>query len=241
MSSSIVGLLNIFIRFYPKFELLFGLSNPGTRSSNFVKFISVLIKISFIVFYPIACVNYLSIFTKSDSRTTKYARNLTFAFNWTLLISIYSNELSFRGFGNLKTLFTYLINMQSPKRNMILLLRCTIKGFFLGCALITLNFKKYSRLKNKNLNPEDECLMFFLLLPFFVLILATNRIYIANTVVKHFLVAFKDNQLNMKYFGSNYGRLHDFFESFNKSNSMNLVTVFGFCVINIIYEVCQVN
>lgn len=238
MSSSIVRLLNIFIRFYPKFELVFGLSNPGKQRSNVVKFISVLIKVSFVVLYPIACSKYLSIFTRSDSRTTKYARNLTFAFNWILLISIFSNELSFQGFENVKKLFSYLINMQGPKRNLVLLLRCTIKGSILSCALITLNFKKYSRLKNKNLNPEDECLIFFLLLPFFVLILASNRIYIANTVVKHFLVAFKNNQLNIKYFGSNYGRLHDFFESFNKSNSMNLVTILGFCVLNIIYEVC---
>lgn len=243
MNSLIVKLLEIFICCYPKFEFLFGLSSVGQRSSKAVKFVSLLIKITFVVFYPIACLKYLSVFTKSDLRTTKYARNLTFAFNWILLISIYLNELAFQGLGELIDWFNYLVKKQSPKQNFILLLKCTTEATILGSVLIKLNFNKYSRLKNKTLERVlcHECMMFFLLLPFFVLILAANRIYIANTVVKHFLVSFKHNQLNMKHFGINYGRLHDFFVSFNKANSMNFLTILSFCVLNIIYEVCEVK
>lgn len=239
MNSLIVKFLKLFIWFYPKFEKLFGLSSLGHRSSVIVKFVSISIKTAFVVIYPIACSRFLFVFTSRDSRATTYARNLTFAFNWILLVSIYSNEISFRGYRNLQSLFHVLIEVQSLKQNLILLLKCTLKAAVLGSVLLKLNVSKYNRLKKRNLGPHDENLMFFLLLPFFVMILASNRIYMANTVVKHFLVIFKHNQLSIKYFERNYGRLHDFFVSFNKANSINFATILCFCVLNIIYEVWQ--
>lgn len=227
----------MFIWFYPKLEVIFGLSSIGKQFGIVSKLISFTLKAYFVVFYPIACSRYLSFFTRSDSRATTYARNLTFVFNWVLLATIYMNELSFQGLAVLMGMFKFLINSQSPMKNLNLLLKCTLKALILGIFLIKLNYSKYTLRKNKNLRLEDEYLMFFLLLPFFVMIFAANRINIGNTVVKHFLLAFEDNQLDQKTFGAEYGQLHDFFISFNKSNSMNFLAILCFCILNIVYEV----
>lgn len=237
MSSFLVVISKLFVWFYPKLEIIFGLSNVGQQNGNFYKLISFAMKAFFVGFYPIACSRYLSFFTKRDTRATTYARNLTFAFNWVLLSSIYLNELSFRGLAKLMNLINHLIEKQTPKENFIFLLRCTLKMTILGGVLITLNFNKYMVRKNKNLKPWDECMMFFLLLPFFVMILAANRINIGNTIVKQFLVCYRNETVDSKTVGDQYGRLHDFFVAFNKSNSMNFLTILGFCILNIVYEV----
>lgn len=138
-------------------------------------------------------------------------------------------------------LFSFLVKKHNPKQNFILLLRCTLKMVVLGGCLITLNFNKYQVQKNLNLNAWDECLMLFLLLPFIEMILAANRINIGNTVIKHFLIIYKDEKFDRKTFGDKYGRLHDFFVAFNKSNSMNFLTILGFCILNIVYEVFRLS
>lgn len=244
--------LLLFIFLAPKLEKLFGLSQFSYKNKR-VKVLSHLIITSFIILYPFSWIRVLNFSQKNDSSTTMYARNLTFVFNWLLLVFIFANETfdsdyHQRGFGSIERLFRKLIELQSLKDNLILLMRCTLKMVVVFWGLLYVSYGKYSFLLKSNISQLDEALIPLLYLPFVVMTLASNRIYVANTVVKHLLAIDKkilklsklDDAVKIRLGAINYGMIHDFFVEFNKRNAINLLVIVSFCLLNIVYQVKKI-
>lgn len=86
-----------------------------------------------------------------------------------------------------------------------------------------------------------------LLLPSVIMALVSNRIYAANTVVKHFLIwnvremksTAPNNSVRINLCAINYRSLQSFFADFNRLNAINLLTVVCFWVLNVVYEVME--
>lgn len=245
--------LLLFILIVPKMEKVFGLSQFRFQNKR-RKVFSLsyrIITTSFNIAYPVACIKFLDFFHKNDLKTTFYARNLTFTFNWLLLVFILGNEISSTdscSFAEIEKMFRKLIKLQSLNNNLSLLMRCTLKFSVVFIGLIRINYVKYSRHFVKNLSDWEKApAMFLILIPFIILTLTSNRIYVANTLVKYFLMknasALKSTTrrtaMQMKYCAINYTSLHSFFAAFNKSNSINLLAVLSFCMLNIVYEVIK--
>lgn len=248
-------LLLLFIFVEAKAEKLFGLSHFSLGNKRFDKLSSLsscAIRVSFVILYPISCLKVLSFFTTKDSDVTMYARNLTFAFNWLLLVFIYANETfvadsNQQGFGEIKRLMRKLTQLQTTRDNLILLLKCALKMTLMLSGLVYFSYRKYMLRAKRGLQMPEKAFIVVLFLPFVILSLASNRIYVANTVVRQFLewntnqsksTALADSR-RMKLCAINYSRLHRFFADFNKLNAINLLVVITFCVLNIVYEVMR--
>lgn len=242
-------LLLLFIDVVPKIEELFGLSELSFRNKR----IKVLILsshatiISFIVVYPISCLKLLNFFQRSESGVTSYARNLTFVFNWLLLLFILGKRTP--NVNNcerdVQSMFRKLVEHQSLNDNLILLIRCTLKNAVIFAMLFRLTYGKYSRHVNSNLGVYERHLWMFLFLPNVIMTLASNRIYVDNTVVKHFLMKIvsdlkssaPNRVININYCAINYSRVHRAFTRSGKNNGFNLLVILSFCLLHIVYEV----
>lgn len=254
MNRIVKKILLLFIFLAPKLEKLFGLSQLRwkTKPIKVLTLSSRAIIISFIILYPVSFMKVLTYFQTSESGVTMYARNITFAFNWLLLVLIFANETfdadhHQRGFGGIKRLFCKLIEIQSLKDNLVLLLRCTMKMTVVFVGLFYTSYKKYTHRMKAKLTLSEQCLEFFLYLPFIIMALASNRIYIANNVVKRLLTinacelktAAPDDALSIKLCAINHSRFNSFFVAFNKRNAINLLVILSFCLLNIVYEVIK--
>lgn len=254
MNRSVKKLLLLFIFIAPKLEKLFGLSDFRYKNKpiKVLALSSRAIIISFIILYPMSLLKVLTFFQTADSGVTMYARNITFAFNWLLLVFIFANEIfnadhHQRGFGEMKRLFFKLIELQSLNDNFILLMRCTVKMALVFALLFYTTFKKYNHRMKAKLSTWEQFLSLFLYLPLIIMALTSNRIYVANNLVKRLLMmnarklkaADPDDANSIKLCAVNYIRFHSFFVAFNKRNAINLLVIFAFCVLNIVYEVIK--
>lgn len=255
MNRVVQKLLLLFIFIAQKLEKVFGLSQFGYKNKP-IKVLTLSSRvsiISFIILYPVSCIKVLTFFQTIDSSVTVYARNITFVFNWLLLVFIFANETfkadhHQRGFGEMKLFFCKLIEIQSFNDNFILLVRCTVKMVVVFVALFQVSHGKYTRRLKTNLTAWEMVLSYILYLPFIIMALASNRIYVANNVVKRFLImnscmlraaATTDDALGIKLCAINYSRYHNFFVAFNKRNAINLLVILSFCLLNIVYEVIK--
>lgn len=251
MHRMVKKLLLLFIFIAPKLEKVFGMSEFRYKNKQIKVFTlySRVIIISFIILYPFSCVTTLSFFQSSALDVTMYARIMTFVFNWLVLVFIYANEAIkvdyYRGLESITRRFCKLIMLQSGKDNLILLSRCTLKVTVVFAALCRANFWKYLRNARPGLSIWEQALMMLLLIPFVIMALASNRIYVVNTVAKHYLSMYAEalksssssNALKIKLCAMNYQCVNIFFDRFNKLNAINLLVILGFCILNIVYEV----
>lgn len=243
-------LLLLFIDVMPKIEKLFGLSELSFRNKRFkvLTLSSRAMAISFVAVYPISCFKLLDFFShKIESGVSTYARNLTFGFNWLLLLFI----LGSRALNNnsrqrdIQSMLRKLIELQSLSDNLILLIRCTLKDAVIFAILFRLTYGKYSRHYNSNLGVYERHLWVFLFLPIVTMTLASNRIYVDNAVVKHFLMKIvsdlklsaPNRVININYCAINYSRVHRAFTRSSRKNGINLLVVLSYCSLHIVYEV----
>ena len=251
MHRMVKKLLLLFIFIAPKLEKLFGLSEFRYKNKRIKVFTlySRVIVILFIILYPFSCIRTLKFFQTSDSDVTIYARNITFGSNWLLLVFIYANETFneeyYQGFESIKPLFRKLIKLQNFKQNLVLLLCCTVKVSVVFVIILKVNFAKYYHNRKPKMTEWERVSMILLFLPFVILSLASNRIYVANTIVKQYLMMYvKDlksptthKALKIQLFAIKYQNLQEFFTRFNKSNAINFLVILSFYLLNIVYEV----
>jgi hypothetical protein len=249
MNRFVQKLLLLFICLAPKIEKLFGLS-PFRYRNKRIQVLTLssyrVIIISFIILYPISCIRTLDFFRSSDSDVTKYARNLTFAFNWLLLVFIFGNEAlnaDYNGFSEMERMLRDLIKRQNFNDNLTLLMRCTVKVTLIFSGLFYVKFTMNNFHINRNLMTWEKALVPLLYLPIIILSLASNRIYVANSIVKQCLLMnasnLKPSEMQVKHCTVVYMRLHSFFVRFNKFNAINLLAVVCFCMLNIVYQVIK--
>lgn len=165
------------------------------------------------------------IFHSSESHVTSWARNLTFGFNWLLLIFILANgSVNVDYHHELGRMFGELIKHQNLNENFILLMRCTMKDVLIFVGLFRLVYEKCSLHTYRDLSAHERPLKLFLFLPNIVMTLVSNRIYVAYAVIKHFLMKnASDLQstalhkiVNIKLCVVNFSRVHSAFVNFNE-------------------------
>lgn len=241
--------LQYFIFVSPKVEKFFGLSGDFAYRNKCFKLSTLLsfaMKSFYIVIYPVSCYKILGGFLTQNSGVTMLARNVTFAFNWLLLIFIFTNEMFInnqRASGGIKQLFSRLIELQSLNDNLILVTRFMLKAAVVFIGVFRTSYQKYTLKMKTNLTAIENIMLSFVFLPFIILVLASNKIYVGNIIIKHCLIR---NAKKVKSIDAttrimlstiNYRRLHKIFLEFNKSNQINLLVILGFCTLNIVYEV----
>lgn len=231
-------------------EISFGLSrfSLNQKCSKTFGFSSVFIKIAYILLYPISCNTVLGGFLIQDAGITMIARNITFVFNWFLLVSIFMSEIfgeKRKAMSEVNQLFKRLIELQSLKDNFKLLMSCTVKAIVVISVLFYNNYGKHTGKLTRSLTLTEHAMFAILMLPFIVFTLISNRIYIANVVVKHSLEAYtrsSDSRTNsiateFQMITCDNRRLKNIFAGFNRSNEVNLLVIFAFSALNIVYEV----
>lgn len=254
---------NFFVEIIPKsfvftilkMEILFGLSN-GRYRGIFLLF-SIFSKAALIFLYPFSCLRILRFFTKSnvvryipESDVTVYARNITFILNFLFLISVYLSEVFSGGLGSSDKIFEQFCILWKRlkwKDRIIFLVKCSLKILVLDYALIKLNYGKFFFSIKPNLSKWENLLLFFVILPYPVFSFASNRIYIANTIINQQLKCLIQHQkstdlthkLETQKLSLSYMRLHNFFANFNKSNSVSLIACIVFCIFNMVYQVIK--
>jgi hypothetical protein len=238
-------LLLLFIFLSAKMEKVFGLSSFRYKNKRIraLTLSTRVIIISFIILYPISCTRTLDFSHSNDSAVTIRARNLTFVFKWLLLCFIHGNGAFIQNyeFNDIERTMRGLIKRQNFNDNLMLLLRCTLKVAVIFSGLFFLNYRVMNMHSKKSLMVWEKVLALVLHLPLITFALASNRIYVANSIVKQLLLmnasGSKSNELQMKHFAIVHSRLHRFFTEFNKCNSINLLSVVCFCMLNIVYQV----
>lgn len=240
----------LFIFLSAKMEKVFGLSSFQYRNKRIKALVTLstrVIIISFIILYPISCTRILDFSRTNDSDVTIRARNLTFVFKWLLLVFIYGNSLNVNnnGFSDMERMLRELIKRQNFNDNLMLLLRCTAKVTVIFSGLFALNYRIMNIHSSKNLMAWEKALAVVLHLPLVTFALASNRIYVANSIVKQFLLmnasGLKSSELHVKHSAIIHGRLHSFFTEFNDFNSINLLSIVSFCMLNIVYQVTKLS
>jgi hypothetical protein len=236
--------LFIFLMFF--MEKVFGLSSFRYKNKRIraLTLSTRVIIISFIILYPISCARTLDFSHSNDSAVTIRARNLTFVFKWLLLCFVHGNGIlneNYDGFNDIERMLRGLIKRQNFNDNLMLLLRCTTKVTVIFSGLFFLNYRVINIHSCGNLMTWEKVLALLLHLPLITFALASNRIYVANVIVKQFLLmnanGLKTGKLQMNNFAVMHSRLHEFFTKFNNFNSINLLSVVCFCVLNIVYQV----
>lgn len=254
MNSSIRKILRLFILWLPRVEKLFGLSNFSYRSKHFtaLTLLSCAIKIAFLVLYPFACFSLLGDFIMQDSGITLLARNITFVFNFLLLVFIFGSEILTSNQQieeKLKSLFLNLIQRQNWKQNVLLLMRCSLKSAALLVGLVRTSSGKYTFGMKKTLTMGEKALLPFVFFPFVILVLISNRLYVANNIVRHCLARNAEEikswlvkmETKAELATISYQNLHEFFIGFNRANQINLLTFLTFSILNIAYQVKQIR
>lgn len=148
------------------------------------------LKTAVVLLFPFSCLSLLNVYNQNRENTTVYARNLTFIFNWLLLLCISLNDFSKAderkgAMLEIKQLLRALWKIQSFKRNSILLLACAAKSCYIGFYFLYYNSKKYSFMVNPGLVWWKICIVLVLLSPYFVMVLMTSKIYFVNHLIKH--------------------------------------------------------
>lgn len=215
MSRATQVVLKIIIHFTSKVEFLFGLSQ-FTYNSKCAWLISLAIRIFILGLYPFSCFRILNFDKGQDSVVTKYARNVTLAFNWMLLLFIYANQTLNPDAQNekstkFKSVISKLIHFQTFRENVQLLVRCTFKMTLTLSLLLYLSYQKYKFNIKSNLSEWENYLLFVLLLPFVVFSLTSNQIYCCNAVI--FQLLKRNNSNHIKNGAVSYRSAHDYFNS----------------------------
>lgn len=251
MNKFIKKLLFIFIFLLPKVEKIFGLLQFRfeSRLGRILNLLSLFIKLGIIGIYPFLCIRISDFTVRTISIVTFFAMLLIFVYTWLLMICIFCNE-AFNSIHHHQTIsqmgqmFYKLVELQGWRENFSFLIRCTGK---LSVSLVVAAYAGYLKcMQNTGRDLpmwEKRLFVAVIQLPFVIMHLASNRIYVANTIIKQLLIRLtfnsksQDQYININLCSVNYGYLHDFFTKFNRLNAANLIGITTFCVLNIVYQV----
>lgn len=235
---------------YNFFEIAFGMSTFYYDSklkifkiNKTLKIISHAIKCSTIFLYPISCKRSLIFFDANSNGTTEYARYLTFALNWLVLVLVYSNEAIHSGESfQLSNQMLKIFNQHRNSASYALVTRSVSKSLFVFSGLLYVNYHKYSFNMRKNLNFSETLLTIYLFAPYVIMVLSSAKIVNTMSYMDHFLHIIRNkftSKLSAEVQNASvaYSNLHNLFTRFNKVNALNFAVVVNFCFVNSVYEV----
>lgn len=244
------------------------------RFNRYCKFIAI----GFFVLYPTAVVCILAEFNIEDDEKgiTVLIRRSVFLGNWLLCFLILTNYNlssveSCKLHNKTKALFNDMISTQcqNSDKNIDLRLnfsgKCVFKTCLLAFGFLFVNFSKFEYRLDAYLT-LFECVLFVcLFVPSFIMILASNRFYVATTFCLYLIMKINQSlrDVGEGYRGiiemrkisvvsknltkiaasrvstlaKNYSELHELFVGFNSMYAKNIVFTLGFCVFNVVFEV----
>lgn len=217
---------------------------------GFIPKLSNFIKATVIILFPFSCLRILRVFNLNNETTTLYARNLTFIFNWLLLLCIFWNDF-YKTVKRKETAlkirktFYALFKTQNMKENVFFLLACAAKTLYLGFYFLYYNSKKYIHMVKPSLIWWEISLVVILLSPYFVVVFASSKIYFVNHIIqKCFQTLARDlnrvdieEKIRIKSCAVDFRRLNKLFIEFNNTNAITIPTLIFFSIVNIVFEV----
>ena len=145
--------------------------------------------------------------------------------------------------------------------------KCVFKTCFLALAFFIVNIEKYFYGTQNIRSLFATVLFIYLLVPSFVMILASNRFYVAATLstflimkINNSIVAVGEGYKGIIEMGKtsifsqnlsasvvkklgeaagNYTKLHELFDEFNQMYAKNMILILAFCFINLVFEVIR--
>lgn len=235
-------LIKLFLLLAPQLEKVIALSQFGDRF--LLKTLSLAYKIFLAILYPYSLVRVLVFLELKDSSVTEYARNFSFLVNWFMIVLMFWNETFVNGnvlLSQLRCWTKELMEVQTAKENLMMLLRFTVKAAFLSYMTLKINYGKYFFQVKQNSTVLDEFLKPVLLLPFAIIAATSNRIFITNTVIKNSLFQIskrlQSSSNAIDESSEKHIQLHNFFVQFHKANVKNLIAIIVCCAMNTTYQV----
>lgn len=182
------AIMKIIIFMMLRIESGFGLSSVSPKSFMFYPLVAL--KVTFLILYPFVSIEISKYSRQSNlqngvpvSYITINAKNLLFLLNWLFLLFVYISECQNLQPSKIFDYFLNLLRIQSLRENIFTLLRCSLKFLVVDVILIKFNYDKFVHWKKDELTLLESVSN----LPFIIVALASNRIYIANTIVNQYL------------------------------------------------------
>ena len=265
--------------------IVFGLStfyfSKSHKSFVDCKFLSRYCKfmgLAFFLFYPLSVLTLLANFSFESMGITDLARNSVYIGNWLLCTLIFFNQTSYSSescnlYNQAGALYSEITkNQYQSFRNddvdlfANLSAKCVLKTCFLALGFFLINIGKYYFRFESRLSLLEAMLFIYLFVPGFIMVLASNRFYVATTFCLYLIIKINNNiesvgeghqEINVmrkisemskrklskrttdkiNNFAKNYMNLHKLFLSFNGIYSKYIVLVLGFCFVNVVFEV----
>lgn len=234
--------LRVYVQIEIELEKLFGLCHE-VKSCWSLLYSRVILTI-FMIAYPITC-NFMLNF-QNDSNVTVNARNLNFSICWLLIVVISINSMYWSDYNGLNEIISPLrdvIDRQNLIENVKFFICIAFRMTFILPRICFSYYRKYG------VNSRSDTwngFVLILLLPYVLMMLATNRIYIVNSVIKRLLKATTSigksrtsthSIKNLNLHAIKLKQMHDIFTRHNMSNAANLLITIILYMTQIIYEV----
>lgn len=232
-------LIRIFIQFVIGIEQVFGICRGNFRFSMLYSHIVCAI---LIIMLPVS--NQSLYFTPgAHSIVVDVARNLTFTSSWILIIAILVNSQFNSRYKSLKEILShmeYLICNQNLTENINFLIHITFRLIFILPRVLVLQASIFLQYSKKSESSKSHVI--FLLTPYILLMLISNRISVINCILQRHLKLIIKNATfyslkTLKIDAIKLRELHETFSHHNKLNAINLLAVMSYEMQKISFQV----
>lgn len=264
---------------------VFGLTtfyfSKGHKSFVDCKFLSRYCKfmgLAFFVFYPLSVLTLLVDVSTESMGITDLARNSVYIGNWLLCTLIFFNQTLYSSescnlYNQAGVLYSEITKNQyqsfsNDDANLFanLSAKCVLKTCFLALGFFLINIGKYYFRFESRLSLLEAMLFIYLFIPGFIMVLASNRFYLATTFCLYLIIRINNSiesvgeahqEINemrniseiswrklskrttdkINNLAQNHMNLHKIFFNFNRIYSKYIVFIVGFCFVNVVFEV----
>lgn len=235
--------------------------------SRYCKFMGLL----FFVLYPTAVLTLLVEFENELNGVTDMARNSVYVGSWLLCTLIFVNQTAYSTascnvYNRAGALYIAMTKNQYERDidSLNFAAKCVLKTCVLAIGFLAVNIAKYYY-RVKTLSALETVLFIYLFLPSFIILLASNRFYVATTFCMYLIMktnsrikAVEEGYRGIIAMGkvsvfartlpkmaaeridelaANHTKLHQLFIDFHDMYAKYIVLILGFCFINVVFEV----
>lgn len=183
------------------FSIYYNKKTQQFEESWKLKIYSLILSISFLVFYPTSVLELLRDFDESERNFTEFARNLTYVANWVIGSLIYLSQLKIdmavcNKFLKLYRTFQEFEDRSKVKKRKFTLelLKCVLKTLVIGAGFIFINHDKYGHVAIRTGQTIfQHFLYYFLYFPALMMTISSNRYYVGTTFTSCFIQKLTDH------------------------------------------------
>lgn len=230
---------------------------------------------AFVVLYPVSILTQLVDFEMEREGVTGIVKNSVFVGNWLLCSLIFLNQTfysteSCKLYNQAGALFLEIVKNQcgtfpdDVNFELSFSAKCVLKTCFLAVGFLFVNIGKFY-FRIERMTTFEYVLFIYLFVPSFVMILASNRFYVATTFCLYLIMkinnsikASGEGYRGIREMGKlsvlsknlssilvdsisrnakSYANVHQLFIDFNSIYVKYIVSILGFCFMNVVFEV----